>query len=116
MNRFYGKVGYAEQKEIEPGRWEDVVVEREYYGELVNKSYREQSVSDQIHDNLRLNTDIEIIANPYAIDHFSNIRYVVYGGTRWTVTGVRIEGDNPRINLTIGGVYNGPLPEVEKDI
>lgn len=109
MNRFYGNVGYAIQEEKRPGVWEDKVVEREYYGELVSKSWREQVAADQVHDNLKLNTDIEIIANPFAIEHFSTIRYICYGGTRWVVTGVSC--DYPRLHLTIGGIYNGPTPE-----
>ena len=109
MNRFYGNVGYAVQVETRPGVWEDKIIERPYYGELIDKYWRNQNVADQVHDNLRLNTDIEIIANPFAIEHFSLIRYICYGGTRWVVTGVKC--DYPRIHLTIGGVYNGPTPE-----
>lgn len=109
MNRFYGKIGYAVQKEVRTGVWEDIITERKYFGELVDKSWREQQAADQVHDNLKLNTNIEIIADPFAIDHFSKIRYVCYGGARWEVSSVKAE--RPRIILSIGGLYNGPTPE-----
>lgn len=109
MNRFYDKVGYAIQEETRPSVWEDRITEQLYYGELVNKGYRDNYVADNVHQDLRLDSDIEIIANPFAIQHFSKIRYVCYGGTRWIVTGVR--PDYPRIHLTIGGIYNGPTAE-----
>lgn len=109
MNRFYGKIGYAVQEEVRTGVWEDKISERNHFGELVDKSWREQQSADQVHDNLRINTNIEIIADQFAIDHFSHIRYVCYGGARWTVTGVKAE--HPRLILTLGGIYNGPTPE-----
>lgn len=109
MNRFYGKVGYSNQVEVRPGVWEDQIHEHEHYGELVQKRYRNQNVQDQVHDDLRLDTDIEIIADAYAFEHFSKIRYICYGGARWVVTSVRV--DHPRLYLTIGGIYNGPTAE-----
>lgn len=109
MNRFYGKVGYAVQEEVRTGVWEDIITERNYFGELVEKSWREQQAADQVHTNLKLNTNIKIVADSFAINHFSNIRYICYGGARWMVTGVKAE--HPRIILTIGGLYNGPTPE-----
>lgn len=109
MNRFYGNVGYAIQVETNKGRWEDSIVERPYYGELKDRSWRNNVAADQVHDNIRLNTDLEIIANPFAIEHFSEIRYVCYGGARWVVTGITCK--YPRIHLTLGGIYNGPIPE-----
>ena len=111
MNRFYGNVGYAIQEEVRPSVWEDRIIERPYFGELVTKGYRENYVPDNVHQDLKLDTDIEIIANPFAIEHFSKIRYVCYYGTRWIVTSARLDYDNPRIRLTIGGVYHGPTAE-----
>lgn len=109
MNRFFGKVGYAERVQVRPGRWEDKIIEREFFGELVQKRYRNQSVPDQVHDDIRLNTDVEIIADAYLLENFSKIKYVCYGGGRWMVTGIEV--DHPRIRLTLGGLYNGPAAE-----
>jgi hypothetical protein len=109
MARYYGEVGYAVQKEVRPSVWEDVITERPYFGETVERSFRFQNPADQISNNLMLNTDFDIIADAFAIDHFSNIRYIVYGGTRWSITSVSI--DDPRIHLKVGGIYNGPIPE-----
>ena len=35
------------------------------------------------------------------------MRYVKYGGMAWKID--RVEILYPRINLTVGGVYNGPV-------
>ena len=35
MAKFYGVIGYAKRVETEPGVWEEVITEREYYGRKV---------------------------------------------------------------------------------
>lgn len=109
MARYYGKVGYAIQQEIRPSVWEDVITERPYFGETVERSFRFQTPPDQLSNNLMLNTDFDIIADAFAIDHFSHLRYIVYAGTRWEITSVSY--DEPRIHIRVGGVYNGPTPK-----
>lgn len=38
MNKWYGKVGYVETAEVEPGIWGEQETVRSYYGELVKNS------------------------------------------------------------------------------
>lgn len=109
MARFFGKIGYAEQVETRPSVWTDVITEREHYGESDDRSWRYHNVTDQVNEDLRLDMTFDIIVDAYAIKHFSNIRYICYGGARWAVT--KLSYDHPRLHLTIGGIYNGPVPE-----
>lgn len=102
--RYYGKVGYVSTKNEGRGIWSDEVIEREYYGDVIRNSRRWESGSG-INDSISVNNSISIVADPYAYDHFSSIRYVWWGGSKWKVTDITI--DRPRILLTIGGVYNG---------
>lgn len=50
MNRWYGKVGYIETVEIEPGIWEEKETVRSYYGELVRNSSKFR-VSGDVNDD-----------------------------------------------------------------
>ena len=50
MNRWYGKVGYIETEEVEPGVWEEKEVVREYYGEFI-KRYSKFKVSGDVNDD-----------------------------------------------------------------
>lgn len=104
MGRFYGKVGYAETKETAPGVWEDTIVERCYYGDITRKSSR-WSNSQGVNDDLTITQDISIVADPYAYENFSMIKYVEYMGAKWKVTSVTVE--RPRLILSTGGLYNG---------
>ena len=104
MAKFYGKIGYAETTETTPGVWEEVITERDYYGDVTKLTRRWQS-TDQLNDNLEVNNIISILADPYATRHFHAMRYVAWMGASWKITSVEVQ--RPRLLLTIGGVYNG---------
>lgn len=101
--RYYGKVGYCTSVEARPGVWVvDHVVERPYYGEVLRYSRRYQT-TDKVNDNLDISNQISILADPYAYEHFAEIRYVYWMGAKWKVSSVEVE--YPRLKLTVGGVY-----------
>lgn len=102
--RYYGKVGYVTTVETRPGVWEDSeVVERPYYGEVLRYSRRWQG-TDQLNDNLTISNQISILADPYAYEHFSDIKYIYWMNVKWKVP--TIEVNYPRLILTLGEVYN----------
>ena len=35
MSKWYGVIGYAESVEVEPGVWDEQIIERPYYGDLI---------------------------------------------------------------------------------
>lgn len=110
MAKFYDKVGYAVQEEIRPGVWAaEQIKEVPYYGD-VTTNFRHQQ-SDKVNDDLTTSDEISIIADAFAYDNFSNIRYVKYMGANWKVSSVRLR--RPRIILTLGGIYNGKVPETD---
>lgn len=103
-NKFCGNVGYAQPVEIEPGIWEEQIVERKYFGDMSRNTSRYQS-SGGVNDNINVSNNISIVADPYANENFQHMRYVVFMGTKWKIENVEIQ--YPRILLSIGGVYNG---------
>ena len=104
MNRWYGKVGYIETEEVEPGVWEEKEVTREYYGEFI-KHYSKFKVSGDVNDDRDISVELSIVADPYAELHFHSIRYAEFGGVKWKVN--TVEPRRPRLILSLGGVYNG---------
>ena len=102
--RYYGLIGYAEFAEVRPGVWEDVIVERPYSGDVTRKSVRWQK-GENLNDNFDVNNVISVVADPYALEHFGDIRYVTFMNSKWKVSSVEIQP--PRLNITIGGIYNG---------
>ena len=107
MTRFHGLVGYGETIKIRPGVFEDKIVERPYFGD-VKRIARKLQVGEKIVGDIKVQNSISIMADAYAVDHFFNIRYVKWSGVRWEVTDVEV--NRPRLELRLGGVYNGPTP------
>lgn len=106
MAKWYGVVGYAETVEVKPGDWRDVITERKYIGDVLKNYNRWSSSSDSTNDDLSINNQLSIIADPYAYQNFHSIKFVEFMGTKWKVTGVDAS-TYPRLILTMGGVYNG---------
>lgn len=109
MTRFAGKVGYGQTLESPPdsGVYSDVITERSYFGDVVRMS-RRLSQGDSLNKDLSLTNTISIVADAYANENYSDIRYVEMGGKLWTVQTVEVI--RPRLTLYIGEVYNGPTP------
>ena len=105
MAKFYGVIGYAESVETSPGIWMDQITERTYSGDLVRNSSKWTTSSDSTNDNLNINNQISIIADPFAYQNFHSMKYVEFMGTKWKITSV--EPQYPRLILSVGGVYNG---------
>ena len=97
-------IGFARQKEVRPGVWEDKIIEREYGGDLVRLNRNAQG-SQNLNDDLTLSNQISIIADPYANENLFAMRYVTFMGSKWKITSVEVQ--YPRLILSVGGVWNG---------
>lgn len=103
MAKFFGPVGYGVESEGATGVWSGVT-EKSYYGDVIKNTSRMDDGKAQSNE-IVLNNQISIVADPYAYQNFFAIRYVKWQGVYWTVTNVTVQ--RPRLLLTIGGVYNG---------
>lgn len=105
--KFAGKVGFwIKNVETKPGIFSDKMVERSYTGE-VSRSYQKWNSQDSSTvSDLRLNNQISILSDLYAIQNCESIKYVLWNGAYWKVNTIEIA--YPRLVLEIGGVWNGP--------
>lgn len=103
MAKFYGNVGFAETVETEPSVWEEKIVERPYFGDVLRRSRRLES-SGNVNSNVNVTNEISIVADPYANQNLFAMRYVEFMGTKWEISNVDVQ--YPRLVLAIGGVYN----------
>ena len=103
MAKFYGEIGYAKIVETEPGVWEEQIVKRNYYGDIIRNT-RSLQASDNVNDNINISNEISIVADPYANENFHSMRYVHFMGAKWKITSVEVK--YPRLILSIGGLYN----------
>lgn len=103
MAKFYGVIGYAETVETLPGKWEQKITEKTYYGDISRNTRRLQS-SDKLNDNISISNEISIVADPFANQNFHAMAYITFMGVKWKITSVEVQ--YPRLILTIGDVYN----------
>ncbi len=104
MSKWCGKIGFADTVEYEPGCWEERIVEKEYYGDVISNRWKRQN-SNEVNDDINLSNQVSIVADPYAVNHCSTIIFVEFMGAKWKVSDVDVQF--PRLILTVGGVYNG---------
>lgn len=110
MAKYFGKIGYTDTLETDPVNHpgvfqETVIAEREYYGDILANNRRYEKGTG-LNDDLNVRNEISIMADPFAIENFSKLRYISWLGSFWKITDAKVEF--PRITLTIGGLYNGP--------
>lgn len=104
MAKIFTEVGFVITEDDGTGVWEEKEIKRGYYGDLIrNPSSRWQS-TDQINDNKLLSNNVSILADPFAFENFTSIRFVTIMGKKWKVDNIEIQ--YPRLILTTGGLYN----------
>ena len=104
MAKFHNNIGYATSTETSPGVFTDVITEREYYGDVIREA-KNWVDKAQVNDDLTISNRISIIADNFAYENFSGMRYVIWSGVYWKVSSIEIQ--RPRIILSLGGIYNG---------
>jgi hypothetical protein len=102
--KFYGAVGFVEVTAKRPGVMAQSPIEYNYSGDVMKRSIRYQN-AESVNDNIGVQQQISIVADPYARNHVGSMRYVKWMGTAWKITDVSVQ--YPRLILTLGGVYNG---------
>ena len=109
MAKFTGWVGYVTQTETSPGIWQSIPVEHKMRGDvlrLASSATNDGRIRDgSINDDIDIQQRISLVADPFAYENFSSLKYVIYMGVKWKITGVEVP--RPRLILTLGGVWNG---------
>lgn len=109
MARFSGKIGFGIQTEDPPGSgsYDDSIIERAYFGDVVTDSVKTQTEM-KVNSDLTIGNSFSVVADPYAHEHLFAIRYIEWSGVLWTVVDAKVL--SPRLLIRVGGVYSGPTP------
>lgn len=105
MNKWFGKIGYITEVQTAPSVWTHEETVREYYGDIVRNTSRWSTNQDSTNDDLNINNQISIVADPFAYQNFHSMKWIEFMDAKWKITSV--ETKYPRLILTIGGVWNG---------
>lgn len=116
MTKYLGFIGLEKDSiEVSPGIWSaSGMVEIPARGDLLNLSKRYSEGDNKITDDLSVSNRLSILASSDLVNNIGSIRYATLLGSRWKI--VTVEFVRPRINLTLGGVWNGKLPDEPADL
>lgn len=114
MARFTGMIGFSIDKEVRPGIFKEVYVERKYKGLLTRKS-RSWDNSEYLNDTLSLQNELSIISDDFINRHFGAMRYVRLMGQAFEITSATIDVDQHRITLSLGGIFNVPESDTNSE-
>lgn len=103
--KYRGIIGYevTEPKEEGSDVYVSNITER-YARGTINKNVSRRENGQWLNDDLRLANTVSIVADPFALAHFQNIKYCVLYEQKWLVTMVDV--DEPNLILTLGGAYH----------
>lgn len=101
--KYHGKVGYVDTVEVKPGLFEEQLIFRIYYGDILRNAKRD-SLGSKVNADVQVTNQISIVADAYARDHFFRLRCIEWQGALWSVSDVEVQP--PRLILSIGGLYN----------
>lgn len=112
MAKFQGVIGFGINTEVRPGIHQDVITERNYYGDVIRNTVA-RNEADKVNKDLTVGNSISIVADAYAGTHFFAMRYIGWAGVLWSISEVEVQ--SPRLILRLGGVYNGPTAPASPD-
>lgn len=101
--KFFGKIGFENTTESEPGIWTPTITPRSYYGDVNRNQRRWQINEETINDNLNISNEISILADTYLLENLGSMRWVEYGGEKWKISWINLQ--YPRVILTLSGLY-----------
>ena len=104
MAKWFGKIGYVTHRQTKPSVWSEEKTTREYYGDIIRNTSSWKNTSDSTNDDLSIDVQISIVADQFAFQHFSSMKWIELYDAKWKIT--KVEPKHPRLILSVGGVYN----------
>lgn len=101
--KFYGPLGFAEPVEGPVGVFIDEITEYNYYGDVIRIVNHTQG-AEKVNDDIKMNNQISVLVDPYALENFANLRYITFNNSKWEVSAVELA--YPRLIISFGGLYH----------
>ena len=102
--KWFGEIGFNDFVETEPGVWDPVITKKQFFGDVLNPSWREQQ-GEKINPDIQVSNKLSIVYDTFILDNFHRIAYVTFGGAKWKVSDVVVDPDRPRLTLSLGSLY-----------
>lgn len=105
MGRWHGKIGYSVRVETAPDIYTDQIIEKIAYGTAKSLRVNWSDRTNSLLDDMKVNVQISVNADKYALEHFNNIKWIEYLGEKYKIGVIDLPASH-RINLTLGGLWH----------
>lgn len=103
--KYSGKIGFSMQVETSPGVWDDQITERDYIGDVIQRTER-LDAEGVILPRYRVTTSISVLSDGVLKERYSDARYVSLHGINWVIASIIHKF--PRMEIYLAEEYNGP--------
>lgn len=100
--KVYGKIGFGKEEETAPGTWENIIEEKEVYGDVISNG-RRWGPDTSVNEDLTVTNRISIVASRFIYENLGAMKYLTWNGIKWKIRSAEIQ--RPRVILTLGDVY-----------
>ena len=101
--KYSGYIGFVKTEETSPGVYKENRTSRRYRGDVL-RNVRRFSGADKVNEDIVVSNELSIVADDYMTSNLSYMKWVTWMGSKWKIQSIDIQF--PRINLTIGDIYN----------
>lgn len=105
MAKFAGNVGFVIET-VSDGVYTPQSIERFMTGDVLNVRKNKESGS-KVNDDITLGNRFSLVGDAYARQNFMQIRWIEWMGQKWKVDSISLDNNAPRIEVTLGGPWNG---------
>lgn len=102
--KYSGYIGFSVTKETSPSVSEEITVPKKYTGDVIRNVQRFKS-ADKVIDDITIANEISIVADDYLTKNLPYMKWVSWMGSKWKISSIDVQF--PRINITVGDLYNG---------
>lgn len=114
MAKYYGAIGFLRTVEDpkSKGVWVEEITERNYYGDVLSNRYKSENGTG-LNDDVAIQNTISILGDSFANKNLGYMKYLTWMGSKWKISSIEVA--YPRLILSIGGLYNGPIGHSDRD-
>jgi len=96
-------LGFVKTIETAPDVWTPQVIEKPYVADILEER-KQWTPGESTNDTVDLQNRFSIVLDDYLLVNQSQLKYIFYAGVKWKVR--TLNPKRPRIDVSVGGVYN----------
>jgi hypothetical protein len=99
-----GIIGFEYTENTGHGVWKKGTTKKKYYMDINRVSWYNRESQQTVNGTFIIQNTISVLLNPFLLDHYTQIKWLEFQGTKWKVSSVSLEEPH-RLILSVGERY-----------